>query len=1232
MASNKGGDPFAGLFKQLQTVKDAPPVTTHPFEDELFALKARVAATPKPKEDTFSIGDVFSPIKSTLQAPIIAANKILEVASVPRRFVTSVVRETVDVLDSDPNTKASVNDLFDQTNDKNFGYGKAFPMKGWAGRIVGLVGDMALDPINWFTLGGYVSKTATFTSKGGTAVESRLLLGKTTLGRDAREKLAQAARDRMIFHNEKAIAEGGSELFSRKFISDTYARIGEEGKRALPKLIRNDLGVKESGLYFLGRTKVPGTGPIAAALEKGIVETRLGVMNTRPAKWVMDRMTPTGVGRIAEYGEDTVRNMRTAIARGTLEPHDVELAMTVLSSDFAKRTMTAKAINDAEGKNLLLVNDPMHAQMEDRIHLLLDYVDDPRSVPGFTEQEYAYAVLVRKQYDELRDHVVRVFQVIDPSYEVGDIKGFFPHVTTDKFQKLSAQIHAGTAAVGEGVDSTVQAGETVLTHLGEPIDAKLLNEWMAGTYEYELTDSARLGTHFRAREVTYGKTWFGVKLERETVGPLTADNLNRIALESGKVDFNIFETGGTKTMARYIQSYADQIGLAAMVDDVMRKSPELLSKMEKVPGLNPASVKNIVSHTPRGAVNDAFNSLQALSRVSGKFADAINAALKEIHTDPAMARLLILSDKVDSKKLNTLRAAIDAASENARLVGEATSKHYGKLRDEFDAVAAVTIQHNPQYLDDIEKEMKGFQKALRQTGTAPVVASPAGKNIFEIGRAQRRSVNDFVAGKGTDVTFYDSVNQGLENGLRLLKILKRKDPALLTTMDNMLLAQVVAESRFWAAASRMKAADIESQYMRQLQAMLKTGDAAIEAGQDGLRAVNAATGEILTGIPATALIMKNQLREGMVALSKEFPGLQATPQFASLWGNISRFQDPAWLNEYAKTAVALTKIHKAYAVLTPGFQIRNFMANIATWATHGVSLKSVHLVTPYYIAWKRAWLAGVPWEKFLETVPDDMRVVLTNSRLATFGSGGGIYSGIMKDAQGVSKLINNRVVKANLNLGQESDDYFRFVMAFDSTIRGLDVGQASARIANSYFDYEDLSKFDRGIKNVVPFWIWTSRNLQSHLSNMIFNPRPYLRYEAFKRNMQAYQLTDESYVPPTVVEQGGFKLPFGQNLFAVPDLGFTRVSQQLDQIAHPQKYVSQLNPLIRVPLEQVFGQSFYSGKELDTASARIGHVAKGLVVTANMLDNLFLTDDQKQKNAWLSFLGSPVRQYGPPTK
>jgi hypothetical protein len=106
------------------------------------------------------------------------------------------------MLDSDPNTNASWGDFKKQTMDASYGFGTAFPMKGFLGRAIGFIGDVALDPLTYATFGSTVAKKAVvkgLVDSTGKAVSTRAALGgvKNVSGRQGRAALAELSKKRL---------------------------------------------------------------------------------------------------------------------------------------------------------------------------------------------------------------------------------------------------------------------------------------------------------------------------------------------------------------------------------------------------------------------------------------------------------------------------------------------------------------------------------------------------------------------------------------------------------------------------------------------------------------------------------------------------------------------------------------------------------------------------------------------------------------------------------------------------------------------------------------------------------------------------------------------------------------------------------------------------------------------------------------------------------------------------
>ena len=93
-------------------------------------------------------------------------------------------------------------------------------------------------------------------------------------------------------------------------------------------------------------------------------------------------------------------------------------------------------------------------------------------------------------------------------------------------------------------------------------------------------------------------------------------------------------------------------------------------------------------------------------------------------------------------------------------------------------------------------------------------------------------------------------------------------------------------------------------------------------------------------------------------------------------------------------------------------------------------------------------------------------------------------------------------------------------------------------------------------------------------------------------------------------------------------MNFNRVPQQVAEIKSGTRYLQNLNPVFRVPLEQALGRNLYNDKEMEGAQQRLVHILQGFVPPVKYADRLINTEGEQQQNALLSFLGSPIKQYG----
>jgi hypothetical protein len=166
--------------------------------------------------------------------------------------------------------------------------------------------------------------------------------------------------------------------------------------------------------------------------------------------------------------------------------------------------------------------------------------------------------------------------------------------------------------------------------------------------------------------------------------------------------------------------------------------------------------------------------------------------------------------------------------------------------------------------------------------------------------------------------------------------------------------------------------------------------------------------------------------------------------------------------------------------------------------------------------------------------------------------GGRVEEAFADFARKGSTVTDNILTRGSRKLGERVEGSGRFMLAYDSAAKGLDFNTATARVKRYLFDYNDVGSFDQNIRQIVPFWMWMSRNLPLQLVNQWSNPRAYAVYNNLMRNIG--QDDSKDVVPSWLKEQGSVKIADGWYL--APDLGFNRLSKDLEQLKDPARLLS----------------------------------------------------------------------------
>lgn len=325
--------------------------------------------------------------------------------------------------------------------------------------------------------------------------------------------------------------------------------------------------------------------------------------------------------------------------------------------------------------------------------------------------------------------------------------------------------------------------------------------------------------------------------------------------------------------------------------------------------------------------------------------------------------------------------------------------------------------------------------------------------------------------------------------------------------------------------------------------------------------------------------------EGMVQLSKQFPTTQVAPQIAEFVKNVHRLQEPAIARELNMFLGKYTRFFKAYATLSPGFHVRNSISNGFMLFAAGGSPRYLMEGLQMSRSLNEASRAGKSVEQWLQSLPVAKRAKAEIAVRASFASGGGNAADNLRQLYMSGRLINNPLTRGSKGLGQWIEGHSRFMLAYDGAMQGMDFNTSAARVQRFLIDYEDLSTLDKSLRQIIPFWMWTSRNLPMQIQNIWLNPRAYQIYGNTKRNFRDDK--EGEIVPAWMQEMGAWKLPFGRNIYATPDIGFNRIQADVNMLQDPARFLSNVNPLVRLPIELTGERQLFSNKRFSQTPVEV---------------------------------------------
>ena len=573
------------------------------------------------------------------------------------------------------------------------------------------------------------------------------------------------------------------------------------------------------------------------------------------------------------------------------------------------------------------------------------------------------------------------------------------------------------------------------------------------------------------------------------------------------------------------------------------------------------------------AVGKSFGVSETARDVARQASDAEVAAISAMTNMSGTQRTMsILSAEVNLNRqnLDKAQAAVYAANDNLAKFDVAVSE--GKI-----------IPEKSKTLSDAAK--KAVNDKIRADRNLKVASDRLAASEKKLVAAKSRfdAAEAAITNRGTLVANEQEAFSRLQGVKQLIEDMKAKPPkvkgnknwqadfeewiqeldGILATLDGLKATAGQEKSIAAIRAQLTQYAEIRTQMLANAENIIRVEADNASMLQNMERELFSRT---FTGdsSPALGLVFANQLEEGFKEFGAQFPNLQANPRVIEIFDNAHRLRDPAFARAMQRFLSRYTKFFKAWAVATPGFHVRNSISNGFMLVAAGGRPDYLLEGLTEYRAMQKAIKGGQTFNDYVAKMAPEKAATMRTAYDALMSAGGGQAEDVVLDFG--SKLYNNPITQFSRKVGVAADDHARFMLAYDGAKQGMDSLTSSARVRRFLFDYEDNSTADAVMRQIVPFWTWTSRNLPLQLVNIWANPRPYRIYTSFKNNLEDRESGTYDLMPQWMKEAGAIALP-GTSLALTPDLPFTRLQQDIEMLRDPKRLASNVNPLLRVPLE-----------------------------------------------------------------
>lgn len=1116
-------------------------------------------------------------VGAVIDNPEILAAGPLAPLVVPGAAATAGVAQTA-------GTEEGRQDVVDRTNTaeyleraiRKYGWEDTFLNNAAVKTTVGITGDIATDPLTYVGGAGIaragskqaaqrLAQIALKTDDAATAARlesaaqmiSRRGIASTKVPQEARIALAE---DKLA--NARHALGSGPRQFA---VSETGEAVAQGTSKRLTAQVgraeREVEAAKRGREIFVGagkaRTPVRGTAGVGKALATATEPLRAfrGTAASKYAdSWWGQATRPFGKGRSIQLGSDTHRAAEALAIEGTVT--------------------TAHEFGQAAKDNFLVKAQKALKGLGDEDMRALGRAVEGAEVPPALQER---ATLLREALDESA-------QVSGAPY----LRNYLTRILTDESADLVRQggplrVLRGASAKGRGTSSILQRrlheGDEFL---GKTITGKNEAEVRRSMEEiWEQSPLRTSGQKLFVDDLPQLMDQYSNMLAAAVRNKRILDDMaeNGISLEVASK----LARGATEKNILKLQNEAAQIRKAN--EDRIRIADEASSRAEeavvtggkKTLGEALADIKPVMT-TPKGAAK----ALKSAYDRAGVFDPATGSVVKTGYAVLRNPRAVGTSARAVASGAKKIVDETDVLGDNTKgiflyglgkKVGVAEAKVEGHIDDAVD----LARQSGSDEVFDLRTGTR-----IRVFNTT-VEGSADAKALH---KARKYDISVGATGRGRATAFRDtSSEQGRELVSRDAEhVWQRIEVDLGKTHDPVRRAELEAAQRFadegrTAARAAMSETDPFLAHAFALDAQGKLANAeAIEA--DWVAGNIMEQVAKLKNSPEMVNKIKDELAGDMRLLAD---GRMAPEELAGVIFDTAQTSNPNFATRLYSHMFQLTK---SYQIANVGFHSRNLMGGVFNNILAGINPSSY---SKYMRAMKAHSLGD--WDKFARKFPEEAEAFgawQAVQREAGMGQiGVEVDRNSFKRFQALRKVLPGSPEFAPLWASKRAGSFvehhmLRGPLAFDHLLNNpADVRGAIERVNKFHFDYSlgfaAGGSADRRIRKVIPFYTWTRRNLPLQVESLVRRPYIFADVERIERNIEGLS-PQEKFTPAWYKESGLVRVPVesgGSRGYWNVDLPSEGITDP--QAFDPRQYMSNITPLIGVPIERATNRKLFTG-------------------------------------------------------